>query len=252
MLRARDLPTFLWAEAVHAAVFLQNRTLSRAHPGATPYETCHGAKPRVEHLRIFGSAAYTHIPKHFRKKFDSKSKKLILVGYQEDSTNYRLLDQKARKISVSKDVVFDEDDLGRDAQLPNTSEFEVMLPCEENTVNPNEIERGEAVDDTWTDANEAWANAGERVLEENMNATSEGENRRPVPYQLRDRSSIPKRILYQANVAELLPLIFHEAVNGPESAQWKRAIDEEIESHRENATWELVPRTEEMKPVNSK
>ena len=64
--------------------------------------------------------------------------------------------------------------------------------------------------------------------------------------------SIPNRIPYQANVAELTPLTFNEAVNGPESAQWKRAIDEEIESHRENATWELVPRTEEMKPVDSK
>lgn len=66
-----------------------------------------GKKPDVSHMRIFGSVAYAHIPKPFLKKFDVRSKKTILVGYQADSSNYRLYDLVTRTVSVSRDVIFE-------------------------------------------------------------------------------------------------------------------------------------------------
>ncbi|EZA47901.1 Copia protein, partial [Ooceraea biroi] len=56
--------------------------------GKTPYEVWTGKKPRLNHIRVFGSEAYVPIPKQLRKKWDKKSQKLILVGYQSDSCNY--------------------------------------------------------------------------------------------------------------------------------------------------------------------
>jgi len=59
---------------------------------------------------VFGSTAYVHIPKEKRKKLDQKSKKMIFVGYEGNSNNYRLCDVNTRKITVSRDVIFKEDE----------------------------------------------------------------------------------------------------------------------------------------------
>ena len=50
MLISSNLPTFLWDEAVAHAAYLQNRALTQALNGKTPYEAWHGAKPNVSHL----------------------------------------------------------------------------------------------------------------------------------------------------------------------------------------------------------
>lgn len=86
MIQAKSFPLLLWVEAVSTAVHVLNRTLSSAHKEKTPYEVWTGKVPSVSHFRVFGSDAYIHIDKQFRKKFDPKAKKLIMVGYQDDST----------------------------------------------------------------------------------------------------------------------------------------------------------------------
>lgn len=72
MLKAKNLPDYLWAETVNTAVYLRNRTSSRKIPEKTPFEMWNGVKPNVKHLKIFSSDAYVHIPKQFRHKLDSK------------------------------------------------------------------------------------------------------------------------------------------------------------------------------------
>ncbi|KMQ89069.1 integrase core domain protein [Lasius niger] len=112
MIQAKDLSLLLWAEAVSMAVYVLNRTLSSANDEKTSYKIWKGKAPSVSHLRVFGSDPFMHIDKQFRKKFDPKVKKLIMVGYQGDSTNYRLYDLSTRRVSVSRDVVFKEEQLG--------------------------------------------------------------------------------------------------------------------------------------------
>lgn len=78
----------------------------------TPYEMWTGKKPNLEHVRIFGSIAYAHVPKQSPRKLDDKSKKLLMVqgtyGYQGDSSNYKFYDPATKRVIVSRDVVFDE------------------------------------------------------------------------------------------------------------------------------------------------
>lgn len=92
MLKATNLPIFLWAETVNTAVYLQNRIVSRSHPEKTPFEFWNDERPRVQHLRVFGCSAFVHVLKQFRRKFDEKSKKLVMVGYQGNSSKYRVYD----------------------------------------------------------------------------------------------------------------------------------------------------------------
>ena len=108
MLIARDLPLFLWGEAVSTTVYVLNRTPNRNNQHCTPFEAWTGKNPSLTHLRTFGAEAYVHIPKEFRKKLDKNAKKVIHVGYQTDSCNYRLYDLTTRKIQVSMNVTFNE------------------------------------------------------------------------------------------------------------------------------------------------
>ncbi|KAK9708864.1 hypothetical protein QE152_g26941 [Popillia japonica] len=75
----------------------------------TPLEAWTGRKPDLEHIRVFGSVAYTHVPDQRRSKLDVKSRKLILVGYDGESNNYRLFDPVNKKITISRNVIFVED-----------------------------------------------------------------------------------------------------------------------------------------------
>lgn len=73
----------------------------------TAYEIWTGNKPNLAHVKIFGSEVFAHILKEQRSKWDKKSRKLIFVGYQRESSNYRLYDPRTGKI-VSRDVSFNE------------------------------------------------------------------------------------------------------------------------------------------------
>jgi len=69
-----------------------------------------GRKVNVEHLRVFGCPAYAHAPKANSKrgKFDVKSEPRIFIGYCDNVKGYKLLDPVTKKISISRNVIFDE------------------------------------------------------------------------------------------------------------------------------------------------
>lgn len=70
MIHAKNLPFFLWAEAVNIAVYMLNRTVWSSDK-VTPYEMWFERVLDLRHLRIFGSEAFVHIPKQFTQKFDA-------------------------------------------------------------------------------------------------------------------------------------------------------------------------------------
>ena len=55
-----ELSKSFWAEALSTAVYLRNRSPTKAVEGKTLYEAIHGEKPKVAHLRVFGCTAYSH------------------------------------------------------------------------------------------------------------------------------------------------------------------------------------------------
>uniref|UniRef100_W8AUM1 Retrovirus-related Pol polyprotein from transposon TNT 1-94 n=1 Tax=Ceratitis capitata TaxID=7213 RepID=W8AUM1_CERCA len=97
----------LWAEAVHTAAYLRNRSPTKALDGVTPYEAWHGHKPTVAHLREFGSFAVA-LDKRQHNKFKARGKEYTLVGYSDTSKAYRLLDRETKRLIISRDVYFIE------------------------------------------------------------------------------------------------------------------------------------------------
>jgi len=94
MLLDANLSQDYWAEAVNCATYLLNRRPCKAN----------NDKLLIKN----GSIAFVHIPKQFRTKWDRKSEKMIMVGYDGYSSKYRLFNQETRKITVARDVIFNE------------------------------------------------------------------------------------------------------------------------------------------------
>jgi hypothetical protein len=88
MMYDQNIPLSLWAEASSTAVYIQNKCPHKSLEEKTPEEVFTGMKPLVDHLRIFGSPVYIHIPKEKRTKLDPSEKKGTCVGYSETSKAY--------------------------------------------------------------------------------------------------------------------------------------------------------------------
>jgi len=67
----------------------------------TPFEAWTGEKPNIKHLRIFGCAAYAHVPKDERQKLDPKARKCVFLGYGTETKGYRLYDPKCARVLYS-------------------------------------------------------------------------------------------------------------------------------------------------------
>lgn len=108
MLHYHNIPLKLWAEAIHIAVYLLNRTINTQVGFTTPYELWFHTKPSVSHYRIFGIVAYIFIDKSLHTKFQAKGHKVIFVGYSDTSKGWHFWNPSTDKITESSDVIFDE------------------------------------------------------------------------------------------------------------------------------------------------
>ena len=75
-----------------------------------PQEAWIGINHSVSHLNFFGCVTYAHVPDELRNKLDKKGQKCIFVGYSEDTKAYKLYDPVTRKLIISHDVQFIENE----------------------------------------------------------------------------------------------------------------------------------------------
>ena len=99
----------------------QHQKLRRLAAGllATPHEAMWSEKPDLSLLRVWGSPAYVHIPKHKvvklnddvatrRRKLDSKVRPAVFVGYADNFKAWRFYDPITNKYFVSRMATFNE------------------------------------------------------------------------------------------------------------------------------------------------
>jgi histone deacetylase 1/2 len=108
MAAGTKLPKYLWEELAKTACYLQNRAPTKALKLKTPYEMYSGIKPNLRHLRVIGCVAYCLIPSEKRDKLAPTAIITFLVGYDSNSKAYRCYHPATRKIIISRDVRFDE------------------------------------------------------------------------------------------------------------------------------------------------
>jgi hypothetical protein len=92
---------------VVTAVYILNRSPTKALNARTPYEAWHERKSAVSHLRVFGCLAFSKELGHIGK-LDDRSTPGVFIGYAEGSNAYRILDPRTQRVRMTRDVVFDE------------------------------------------------------------------------------------------------------------------------------------------------
>jgi len=94
MMKAKNLSTVVWGEAIRTIAYLTNRSSTKVVWNKTPKEAWSGIKPTVTHLRVFDCTSYMHVPKEKGQKLDGKSSKFIFLGYSEVSKAYKVYELK--------------------------------------------------------------------------------------------------------------------------------------------------------------
>lgn len=242
MLHQSGAPKFLWAEAVNTAIYILNRVPTSQAPGKTPYEMWCGQKPTLDHLKVFGCDAYAHVPDEKRRKLDTKSEKLMFIGYDKNSTNYRLFNPITRKVIISRNVVFNEK---RQSGLkPNIVKIE--LDSDDVT---DFGEDGEEVENQVEDVQQQ-----EEEIEQEENRESVRENNEIPVLRPQRNVRIPARFHdFQLNFVEIdIPDTYDDAMKSKDNAKWKEAINEEYDALLKNKTWIMVKTPENKKPIESR
>jgi transposase InsO family protein len=107
LLKQMEMPAVFWGEAVVTAVYILNRSPTKAFNDRTPYKAWHGRKPAVSHLRVFGCLTFGKKLDHIGK-LDDMSTPWLFISYAESSKAYRILHPGTQRVRTTHDVVFDE------------------------------------------------------------------------------------------------------------------------------------------------
>ncbi|KAJ2913904.1 hypothetical protein MD484_g6523, partial [Candolleomyces efflorescens] len=273
MLIEKSLPLFLWDEAVRHAAYLRNRAPTRALDGMTPYEAWSGKKPSVEHFREFGCDVWVLDESKSRSKLLPKSHKMVFVGFMDGSKSIRYYDPKTRRVKVSRNVAFNENDELEEleiVELPGSRSEGEHRDDSDTRTNPEpppeeppaqsepipaEVEEGSRNLRTRTTTidykkigNPQSRTPGQRHANKAPDVTRPTEASKAKQRTVENTSvaveEVVEEILQEkafisdGNWSEL-PQTYEEAMASDEAPQWKKAMDNEMENVLKMGTWEL-------------
>ncbi|KAB2603956.1 retrovirus-related Pol polyprotein from transposon TNT 1-94 [Pyrus ussuriensis x Pyrus communis] len=242
MLYDRGMPYFLWAEAMHTAVYILNRCPTKALGNITPFEAYNGRKPGIAHLKNFGSLCYVHVPTELRQKLDAKSTKGVFVGYATCEKGYRVLDPICKKLILSRDIVFDEEaswnwkeNPQQYVQMVEASRSETP-PSLHVSLSPHE-ENICSFDSSYIITQSLSGESSKSISK--VERSTQAYDHTPLKWKNLDD------ILAQCNMCVMEPKRYADAA---QDESWLKAMQDELTIIEKNNTWELVDRPT-MQPV---
>nr|GMC55548.1 Retrovirus-related Pol polyprotein from transposon TNT 1-94 [Ipomoea batatas] len=111
----------------------QNEAANKSSRCKTPFEVRYDYKPQIKNLKVFDCLCVTHVPQIKHDKLDKRAEPGIFVGYSLKSNAYRVFQPDTRRILISRDVSFMEND----KWSWNNAEIQ----------QPNELNHDELIDD---------------------------------------------------------------------------------------------------------
>ncbi|KAM1746060.1 hypothetical protein ACFX11_012725 [Malus domestica] len=248
MLHDKGMPYYMWAEAVHTAVYILNRCPTRSLDNITPFEAYSGRKPGIAHLKIFGSVCYVHIPAELRHKLEAKSLKGVFIGYARCEKGYRVFDPLSKRVILSRDVVFDEDSSwnwqestekhvsmfnyeGQSGESPSSAFTEVETPASNTLPSRSLTEITSDTDNAPVTPQVQSTESSSRSCESTRD--SQVIDHTPLKWRRLDD------VLAKCNLCIMEPERYEDA---SKDESWMNAMKDELSMIEKNATWELVDR----------
>lgn len=251
MLADSELGKQFWAEAVHHAAFLINRSLNRTVGSVTPEEIWSGKQPDFTNLKLFGRRVMVHVPKVKRRKWDNKAVEMIFVGYADTQKGFRCFDESKRRVVVSRDVDF---------MQPNAAKMSAKVMVDVDDDDEGDVEPSDAVgvDNTSGDIENNEDDAfDDAISDPDYQPTDAVALPRDGDLRRSERSREP---IVRYNPLSYLacdrepndPATVREALDGNNGENWKEAMRSELASLDKNGTWELVELPVERKAIKTK
>ncbi len=285
MLIAKDLPSFLWDEAVSHATYIRNRSLTRALKGKTPYEAWTGKKPDVSHFREFGCDVWVLDESKNRSKLAPKSKKMVFMGFMDGSKAVRYWDKTSRNVKVSRNVSFNDNEEPRELEVVEVpglqAEGEVKGNLAPKTTNEQPKKDEELTQEAEIEIETPGAqNLRTRTTKIDYRQLNDPQLRQPnfrakqqspsisppetskKEITTKEKTNLAMGTLWKALLEEEdfvfrtteddLPKNYDEAIAGDEGEKWKAAMDEEIGTLGKMGTWKLEDLPTDRNPVGCK
>lgn len=103
MLALSKLPKICWAEACVTAAYVLNRAGKSSVDNKSLIELWQGKTyDNLDHLSIFGTEGFAHIPKQNRRKFDNEVIKKYLVGYVNNRHGYHVYVSSKKQLQLAE------------------------------------------------------------------------------------------------------------------------------------------------------
>ena len=104
LLLESNAPMYLQGKAVLAIVYIYNRTPYSSLGFKTLYEVTYNIKPNINNIRIQGSIVYYKIKGLNNYKLKLQVEQGILIGYGQDSYNYKIFNIYTKRVLQSRNV----------------------------------------------------------------------------------------------------------------------------------------------------
>ena len=230
-----------WPYAVMTAAYIRNRCFNnRLKP--TAYFAISGKKPNLSFMRVFGSECYTY--KQDKKKLDPRCTKGIFLGYDKGSPAYLVYIPATGKVMKYRVVKFPTTRKGVDPQ----THTERLLPDDDDDLLPSQhsvsdVDRSEKVPGRLAEQPQA-ENESPTFQPPDEDLRHSARTRRPPAYlsdyvtDMEDDDQVPTNVDYCYNFSAF-PQTYQEAMDSPESSNWKAAMEEEMNSLTKNNTFTL-------------
>jgi hypothetical protein len=260
MIYASRVSLGYWGAAINTAAYIRNRVPTRTLNGITPFEAWTGAKPSLDHLRVFGCKAYVHVPDATRSKLEPKAIECVFIGYSSQSKGWLLYQTAKRRVIVSRDVIFDESAACTNSSSIFEPEYlQLLAPtsvtastgAESNATSEAQREPESlrlSTQQLTNPASRADMEMTDDIVELDVNIS----DREPTPLRRSARERWPtvpfhdqelNRQLAVASVDPLLteePNTYKQAMSRPDCDQWKLATRAEMDAIKKSGTWILT------------
>ncbi|GKA87833.1 zinc finger, CCHC-type containing protein [Tanacetum coccineum] len=197
----------------------------------SPFEIWKGRKPNISYFRVWGCFAYYKVPLPNTSRLGTRCLESVFMRYAKDSKSYHCLDLDSNVIVESRDVDFFENKFHHDSTSINEIVTQILQDISGLDLNSNN-KRNMAV------SSSAPRRSENARKERNLDPGFVDSQAIIFLVEGNNENNVVNKITILLNV-ENASKTYKKVITSRNSAFWKEAIDDEIDSLVSNNTWEL-------------